>query len=114
MSEQGFEARQDGVLPIRHRRTDPVFVIGHGRSGTSILATLLRQHLRVAFGTESQFFIRYHRQLARYGDLSREANRRAVRAMASSSQSRIQPWLAAGSASQAATSPTNPGVEGIA
>jgi hypothetical protein len=53
-------------------------VIGHGRSGTSILSTLLRKHLRVAFGTESQFFIRYHKQLARYGDLTREANRRLL------------------------------------
>jgi hypothetical protein len=66
------------LLPIRHRRQDPVFVIGHGRSGTSILSTLLRKHLRVAFGTESQFFIRYHKQLARYGDLTREANRRLL------------------------------------
>jgi hypothetical protein len=64
--------------PILHRRTDPVFVVGHGRSGTSILSDLLRKYLRLAFGTESQFFIRYHRQLQRYGDLTQDANRRLL------------------------------------
>ena len=63
---------------IHHRRLDPVFVVGHGRSGTSILTNLIRKYLHVGFGTESQFFIRYYRQLARYGDLSVEANRRLL------------------------------------
>lgn len=63
---------------IRHRRLDPVFVVGHGRSGTSILTNLIRKHLRVAFGTESQFFIRYYRQLHRYGDLTHDRNRRLL------------------------------------
>lgn len=74
--QEGFDAQP--VLTIRHRRRDPVFVVGHGRSGTSILATLIRKHLQVAFGTESQFFIRYHRQLARYGDLARGPKRRLL------------------------------------
>jgi hypothetical protein len=69
----------DGTAPpIIHRRTDPLFVVGHARSGTSILAGLIRKHLRVGFGTESQFFIRYYRQLARYGDLGREPNRQLL------------------------------------
>jgi hypothetical protein len=55
-----------------------VFIVGHGRSGTSILATLFRKHLQIAFGTESQFFVRYYHQLDRYGDLSRERNRRLL------------------------------------
>jgi hypothetical protein len=65
-------------VSINHRRLNPVFVVGHGRSGTSILADLLRKHLRLAFGTESQFFIRYYRQLHRYGDLRDERNRRLL------------------------------------
>jgi hypothetical protein len=65
-------------MQIHHRRLDPVFVVGHGRSGTSILTDLIRRHLHVGFGTESQFFIRYYHQLARYGDLRREGNRRLL------------------------------------
>jgi hypothetical protein len=64
--------------PIRHGRLDPVFIAGHGRSGTSILANLVRKYLRIAFGTESQFFIRYSRRLAAYGNLAVERNRRLL------------------------------------
>jgi hypothetical protein len=78
MMDEGSSGGPGAVPPIRHRRKDPVFVVGHGRSGTSILSTLIRTHMRVAFGTESQFFIRYYRQLARYGDLARDANRRLL------------------------------------
>lgn len=78
MSKEGLKAKEDELVPVTHRRREPLFVIGHGRSGTSILSTLLREHLRVAFGTESQFFIRYYRHLKRYGDLTREANRRLL------------------------------------
>jgi hypothetical protein len=63
---------------IRHGRREPVFVVGHGRSGTSILSNLIRKYLGVAFGTESQFFIRYYRQLDRYGDLARDRARRLL------------------------------------
>lgn len=61
-------------VTVRHTRQDPVFVIGHGRSGTSILTNLIRKYLGVAFGTESQFFVRYYRRLSAYGDLNVEAN----------------------------------------
>lgn len=54
----------------------PVFMIGHGSSGTSILATLLREEYGIAFGTESQFIIDYYRRLHRYGDLEDEQNLR--------------------------------------
>jgi hypothetical protein len=77
ISERSDEERAPAP-PVRHRRKDPVFVVGHGRSGTSILATLLRRHLQIAFGTESQFFIRYHGQLSGYRDLTREANLRVL------------------------------------
>ncbi len=76
--QENFDAQQGLAVPIRHRRKDPVFVVGHGRSGTSILASLIRKYLQVAFGTESQFFIRYYRQLARYGDLTHEPKRRLL------------------------------------
>lgn len=64
--------------PIVHRRGDPLFVVGHGRSGTSILTNLIRRYLRVAFGTESQFFVRFERRLASYGDLHDARNLRAL------------------------------------
>jgi len=53
-----------------HTRFDPVFVLGHSRSGTSLMCRLLLDHLGVNFGTESQFIVRYHQKLAQYGDLS--------------------------------------------
>jgi hypothetical protein len=46
-----------------------VFVLGHSRSGTSLVCRLLLDHLGVNFGTESQFIVRYHRKLTQYGDL---------------------------------------------
>ena len=56
----------------------PVFVIGSARSGTSILARLIRDYLGVNFGTESQFIIRFYRRLGRYGDLRSDRNLRRL------------------------------------
>jgi len=79
MIQECSNAQQDAAHPrITHRRLDPVFVVGHGRSGTSILSNLIRKYFRVAFGTESQFFVRYYRRLHRYGDLTRDRNRRLL------------------------------------
>jgi len=57
-----------GICPV-HTRFSPVFVLGHSRSGTSLVCRLLLDHLGVNFGTESQFIVRYHRKLAQYGNL---------------------------------------------
>jgi len=65
-------------VPLRHSRCGPVFVIGHARSGTSLTCRLLLDCLQVNFGTESQFFIRYHRKLASYGDLHDDRNLRLL------------------------------------
>lgn len=56
-------------LPFTHTRTSPVFVIGAARSGTSLLGSLIRRYLRVNFGTESQFLVRFYHRLVEYGDL---------------------------------------------
>lgn len=63
---------------IRHKNPCPVLVLGHGRSGTTILQGLLRRYLRVSFGTESQFIPRYYYGLADYGDLTDDANLRRL------------------------------------
>ena len=63
---------------VEHIDTSPVYILGHGSSGTSILAQLIREHLGVAFGTESQFIIRYYRKLSKYGDLANPKNRDAL------------------------------------
>ena len=57
-----------------HMRSSPVFVVGGARSGTSILAILLRKYLGISFGTESQFFIRFFNRLQNYGDLNNNDN----------------------------------------
>ena len=56
----------------QHTRLSPVLVLGHSRSGTSLMCRLLLDHLGVNFGTESQFIVRYHQKLSRYGDLTDE------------------------------------------
>lgn len=61
-------------LHATHTRLSPVFVIGYPRSGTSLTCRLLRRYLKVSFGTESQFIVRYYRRLPRYGDLNEDAN----------------------------------------
>lgn len=65
-------------LRVSHTRTNPVIVLGHPRSGTTILVKLLRKYLKVNFGTESQFIVRYQRRLHRFGDLSRPENLRSL------------------------------------
>ena len=58
--------------------SSPVFVIGSARSGTSILSQLIRDYLKVSFGTESQFIIRFYRQLPQYGNLKLDRNMRRL------------------------------------
>lgn len=65
-------------MSVRHTRVGPVFILGHGRSGTTILTQLVKKYLAVAFGTESQFILRFHGRLARYGDLGLAANRQRL------------------------------------
>jgi hypothetical protein len=67
-----------GPVEVIHRERVPVIMLGHGSSGTSILATLLRDHLHIAFGTESQFIVRYYQRLEQYGDLTVEENLRKL------------------------------------
>jgi hypothetical protein len=61
-------------LHAHHERRNPVFVIGFARSGTSLLCRLMRRYLKVSFGTESQFILRYLALLPTYGDLDIDAN----------------------------------------
>jgi hypothetical protein len=65
-------------LPLTHTRVGPVFVIGAARSGTSLLSWLVRRYLKVNFGTESQFIIRFYRRLPEYGDLQDTRNLRRL------------------------------------
>lgn len=57
-------------LEVEHTRREPVMLIGHGSSGTSICAGLIRKYCAVAFGNESQFMIRLNRMARTWGDLS--------------------------------------------
>lgn len=72
MSDVLFDLHAD------HDRTTPVFVIGFARSGTSLLCRLMRRYLKVSFGTESQFILRYLALLPAYGDLEVDANVRRL------------------------------------
>jgi hypothetical protein len=61
-------------LPVKHTRFNPVFVLGNARSGTSILTKLMRKYLKINYGTESQFLLRFARNLKKYGDLRHDSN----------------------------------------
>jgi hypothetical protein len=61
---------------VTHKDRTPVFVVGHARSGTTILTKLIRKHLHIAFGTESQFIVRQATRAGSFGDLAVESNRR--------------------------------------
>ena len=57
----------------------PIFIVGAPRSGTTMLQYRLRNHHRISFPTgESHFFIPLYHNQARFGDLSRLENIRAV------------------------------------
>lgn len=68
--------QKNGHLEIRHRCPAPVILLGQSSSGTSICSALLRNHLRIAFGTETQFFVRYLKLAPRYGNLACDGNLR--------------------------------------
>jgi len=72
------EASNPMPVWVRHKNCCPVLVLGHGRSGTTILQGLLRRYLRVGFGTESQFIPRYYYGISAYGDLNDDANLRKL------------------------------------
>lgn len=59
---------------VSHNQSSPVFIVGHARSGTSMTVRLLRKYLQIAFGTESQFIVRFYQQLHRYGNLKDDRN----------------------------------------
>lgn len=65
-------------LNVKHTLKGPLFVIGHARSGTTIVGNMIRKYLQVNFGPESQFFFRLQKDLPRYGDLSVTDNYRAL------------------------------------
>ncbi len=70
-------------MTLNHVRSTPVHIIGHARSGTSILADVLRRYLQISFGTESPFIIRFEKKLAQYGDLHDERHlKRLIRDVA--------------------------------
>lgn len=70
-------ARQSAP-PVKHLDLAPVMIIGHGSSGTSISGQLIRELLKISFGTESQFIPRYYHRLVRYGDLAENRNLRRL------------------------------------
>lgn len=59
---------------VIHSNTRPLHIIGHGRSGTSLMGALCRVYFGIGIGTESQFIIRYFKSLHSYGDLNHDSN----------------------------------------
>src|SRR5262245_5934638 len=58
----------------------PFFVVGMGRSGTTLLRLMLHHHPRIAIPYESGFVTTYYERRAEYGDLRDDGNcRRLIR-----------------------------------
>lgn len=61
---------------------NPLFIVGVGRSGTTLLSFILDNHSRIAIPHESHFFLSYFKNLPLFGDLSQNVNReRLVRSI---------------------------------
>lgn len=54
--------------------SEPFFILGCGRSGTSLLSRMLNQHPRIAVPYESHLFNTFYDWLHLYGDLQEEKN----------------------------------------
>ncbi len=60
-------------------RDRPIFIVGSGRSGTTLLQRMLRSHPRISSPTgESHFIIPLYRNQNQFGDLSKVENVRRV------------------------------------
>jgi hypothetical protein len=57
------------------RWTEPVFILGCPRSGTTLLTLMLSSHPRLAIPPESRFLVPIWRQRLRFGDLRDDDNR---------------------------------------
>jgi hypothetical protein len=58
--------------------SSPFFIVGIGRSGTTLLRLMLHHHPRIAIPYESGFVTSYYEQRETYGDLCDEANSRKL------------------------------------
>ncbi|MBX7245165.1 MAG: sulfotransferase [Candidatus Sumerlaeaceae bacterium] len=58
--------------------SQPVFIVGVARSGTTLLQQMLDHHPAFAFPWESHFIPVFHRHLAVFGDLKVAANRQRL------------------------------------
>lgn len=56
----------------------PFFIIGVGRSGTSLLRLMLHSHPRIAIPYESHFLTKYFERSDQYGDLENDDNLRNI------------------------------------
>jgi hypothetical protein len=56
----------------------PIIILGCPRSGTTLLQVMLHSHPRVAIPPETRFLLPAYRERLRFGDLCKEANRRAL------------------------------------
>jgi hypothetical protein len=58
--------------------TQPTFVVGAQRSGTTMLRLMLNQHSRLAIPFESGFIVHFYEKLDAYGDLALTENARVL------------------------------------
>ncbi len=59
-------------------KKQPFFIIGIGRSGTTLIRLMLHHHPEIAIPYESHFITDYYRNADQYGDLSNDQNLRKL------------------------------------
>ena len=64
--------------PSEGRRTAPIFVVGHPRSGTTLLRLILNAHSRIVIPPEAHIASFLRRCESKYGPLVNEASRRQI------------------------------------
>jgi hypothetical protein len=52
----------------------PIFIIGVGRSGTTLIRQMINSHSKVAVPYESHFITKYMNKISEYGDLEQDKN----------------------------------------
>jgi len=72
MSTKPFQ--YNDMPQISYGTSSPVFIVGMPRSGTSLLAQLIRKYFNVNFGPESQFIVHFHKRIHKFGNLTDPRN----------------------------------------
>jgi hypothetical protein len=77
-AERPSDAGMERLVSRTIWNSEPFFVLGAQRSGTTMLRLMLNSHPQLAVPHETVYVTQFYRNLQRYGDLALQANVRAL------------------------------------